>query len=76
MICDINVSATFSIKVKVVNYSELFSVTWIGELMKVFRFAANNLAEWVLVEQQKGRALWVTVSVGFVFIVEGELPAM
>jgi hypothetical protein len=34
---------------------------WIRELMKVLDFAANNIADWVLVEQQKGIVLWVTV---------------
>jgi len=34
--------------------------------MKVLRIAANNVAEWVLVEQQKGWVLWVTVNVGCV----------
>jgi len=38
----------------------------IGELMKVLRLAANNIAEWVLVERQKVWVLWVTVSVGYV----------
>ena len=35
----------------------------IGELMKVLRVGANNIAEWILVEPQKEWELWVTVSV-------------
>jgi hypothetical protein len=38
----------------------------IGEIMKVVRDAANNIAEWVLVEQREGWVLWVSVSVGYV----------
>jgi hypothetical protein len=34
--------------------------------MEVLRVAVNNIAEWVLVEQQKGSVLSVTVSVGYV----------
>jgi len=66
MICDINVWATFSITVTEDYYSQLSSVLWIEELMKVLRIAANNIAEWVWVEQQKGWVLGVTVSVGYV----------
>jgi len=51
MISDINVSAAFSITVTEDYYSQLSSVMWIGELMKVLRLAANNIAEWVFVEQ-------------------------
>jgi len=58
MICNINVSAAFSITVTEDYYSQLSSVLWIVELLKVFRIAANNIAEWVLVEQQKGWVLW------------------
>jgi len=54
MITDINVSATFSITVTEDYYSQLSSVMRIRELMKVLRFAAKNIAEWVLVVQQKG----------------------
>ena len=64
MICDINVSATFSITVTEDFYSQLSSVMWIGELMKVLRIAANNVIECELVEQQEGWVLWVSVSVG------------
>jgi len=66
MIPDTNVSATFWIRVTEDYYSQLSSVLWLRELMKVLRLAANNIAEWVLVEQQKGWVLWVTVSVGYV----------
>jgi hypothetical protein len=62
IISDINVSATISITVAEDYYSQLSSVMWIGELMKVLRLAANNIAECVLAEQQKGWVLWVTVS--------------
>jgi hypothetical protein len=54
MISHINVSATFSIIVTEDYYSQLSAVMLIGELMEVLRVAANNIAEWVLVEQQKG----------------------
>jgi hypothetical protein len=54
MICDINVSATFSMTVTEYYYSQLYSVMRIRELMKVFRLAANYIAEWVLVEENKG----------------------
>jgi len=66
MITDINVSATFSITVTEDYYSQLSSVMRIRELMKVLRFAAKNIAEWVLVVQQKGWVLWVRVSFGYV----------
>jgi hypothetical protein len=66
MICDINVSATFSITVTEDYYSQLSSVMWIGELMEELRVAVNNIAEWELVEQQEGWVLWVRVSVGYV----------
>jgi hypothetical protein len=67
MIHDINVSATFSIAVTEDYYSHLSAVMWIGELMKVLRLAENNVAEWVLLEQQKGWVFWVTVRVDYVF---------
>jgi hypothetical protein len=70
MICDINVSATFSITVTEDYYSQLSSVMWIGEQMKVLRIALINVAEWVLVEQYKGRVLWVTVSVGYKYLLQ------
>jgi hypothetical protein len=54
MISDINVSATFSITVPEDYYSQLSFVMRIGELMEVLRGAANSIAEWVLVEEQKG----------------------
>jgi uncharacterized protein with PhoU and TrkA domain len=54
MICDINVLAIFSITVTEDYYSQLSSVMLIGEIMKVVRDAANNIAEWVLVEQREG----------------------
>jgi hypothetical protein len=54
MIYDINVSATFSITVTVDYYSQLSAVIRIGELMKVLRGAANNMAEWELIEELKG----------------------
>jgi len=47
MISDINVSAAFLITVTEDYYSQLSSVKWIGELMKVLRLAANNIAEWL-----------------------------
>ena len=71
MIADINVSATFSITVTEDYYSQLSSVMWIGELMRVPRLAANNIAEWVLVEQEKGWMLWMRVSVGYVCYSKG-----
>jgi len=71
MISDINVSATFSITVNEDYYNQLSSVMWIGELMKVFRLAENNIAEWVLVEQWKVWVLWVTVSFGYVCYSKG-----
>jgi phage antirepressor YoqD-like protein len=54
MICDIKVSAAFSITVTEDYYSELSSVMWIREQMKLLSIATNNIAEWMLVEQQKG----------------------
>ena len=66
MIPDINVSAIFSITFTEDYYSQLSSVMWLRELMKVIRIAINNIAEWVLVEQQKGWVLWVSASVGCV----------
>jgi hypothetical protein len=51
MIFDINVPATFWITVTEDYYSQLFFVMWIGELMKVLRLVANNIAELVLVEE-------------------------
>jgi hypothetical protein len=66
MISHTNLSATFSITVTADYYSQLSAVLWIGELMEVLRVAANNIAEWVLVERQEGWVLWVRVSVGYV----------
>ena len=66
MISDINLSATFSISVTEDYYSQLSSVTWLRELIKVLRVAENNIDEWVLVEQQERWVLWVSVSVGCV----------
>jgi len=57
MICDINVSATLSITVTEDFYSQLSSVMWTGELMKVLRIAANNVTECELVEQQEVRVV-------------------
>ena len=66
MISDINVSATFSITVTEDYYSQLSSVMWIRELMKVLRLPAINVAERVSVEQQKGWVFCVTVSVAYI----------
>jgi hypothetical protein len=66
IICDINVSAIFSITVTKDYYSQLSSVLWIGELTKMLILAATNIADCDLVEQQEGWFMGVILSVGYV----------